>query len=136
MSAETDLAGYYGRRAREYERIYEKPEWRKDLGRLRELLCRLLAGHDVLELACGTGYWSQAISQTARSVLAMDVNNEVLEIARSRRYEQENVRFAKADAFTVDGVPGGFTAAFSGFRWSHISLNRIAGFLSVLHALL
>lgn len=128
------LADYYARRAHEYERIYEKPERREDLRKLRGLVCSLLTDHDVLEVACGTGYWTEAISHTARSILATDVNDEVLQIARSKRYEHENVRFAEADAFTLDSVAGRLTAAFAGFWWSHILLNRIAGFLSVLHA--
>lgn len=114
--------------------MYEKPERQEDLKKLRELLCSQLANHDVLEVACGTGYWTESISQVAKSVLATDVNDVVLEAARGKRYRGNNVRLTKTDAFTLEGVSGRFTAAFAGFWWSHIRLNRIAAFLSVLHA--
>ena len=51
-----DLVDYYSRRAREYERIYHKPERQDDLGALRRLVAERLVDRDVLEIACGTGY--------------------------------------------------------------------------------
>ena len=52
----------YAARAREYESIYEKPERQPDLRKLERLLPDMLAGRRVLELACGTGYWTQFLS--------------------------------------------------------------------------
>ena len=50
-----DLRTYYGKRASEYEKIYDKPERQAELAWLRERIPRLFAGRDVLEIACGTG---------------------------------------------------------------------------------
>ena len=60
LNIESSMAGYYASRAQEYERIYHKPERQDDLGTLRAFLERAFAGKHVLELACGTGYWSLA----------------------------------------------------------------------------
>src|SRR3954466_9507581 len=98
------LRGYYAARAREYEQIYELPERQGDLAALRRVLQELLAGHDVLEVACGTGYWTLPVSQPARSVLATDVGEEVLELARHKPYPPGKVTVMPADAFTLDGV--------------------------------
>jgi ubiquinone/menaquinone biosynthesis C-methylase UbiE len=73
------MIDYYSKRAREYERVYQKPERQADLGWLRATLRRELAGHRVLELACGTGYWTDAIAGTAASIHATDASTEVLE---------------------------------------------------------
>jgi ubiquinone/menaquinone biosynthesis C-methylase UbiE len=63
-----ELQTYYSRRAREYELIYEKPERQSDLAQLKRILRSLLASQTVLELACGTGYWTQVIAEKAKSV--------------------------------------------------------------------
>ena len=70
----SDLIQYYARRVREYDRVYAKPERQEELSKLRALLRRLLAGHDVLELACGTGCWTEVISTVVRSVVATDAS--------------------------------------------------------------
>ena len=85
------IAEYYARRAAEYERIYARPERQDDLRTLRDRVARLLADHDVLEIACGTGYWTRVIAPRARSILATDVGAEVLEIAvRSQRADRRS----------------------------------------------
>lgn len=129
----TDLARYYARRAAEYERIYHKPERRHDLALLREQIPPLFAGRVVLELACGTGYWTEQIARVARSVVATDLNPEVLALAQRKDYPAANVRFVRADAFDLGTVGGRFSAAFAGFWWSHVLRAERAAFLGTLH---
>lgn len=128
-----DLAGYYAQRAEEYERIYAKPERQADLAALREHVHGLLAGHDVLELACGTGYWSAPVAEVARSLVATDAVEEVLDVARRKRVPPGRVVFARADAYDPGAVAGNFTAAFAGFWWSHIPKRDLLRFLAALH---
>ena len=78
----TNLISYYKQRAAEYEAIYAKPERKEDLDKAAEILKAIFTDKHVLEIACGTGYWTKHISETAESVLATDINPEVLEIAR------------------------------------------------------
>src|SRR5438067_13077942 len=125
------LKEYYAARADEYEKIYGLLERQEDIARLRAMLQALLSGHDVLEVACGTGYWTLPISVTARSVLATDVGEEVLGLARRKPYPERKVRFVPADGFTLDGVDGRFSAGFAGFWWSHIVKSRLGAFLEV-----
>ena len=123
---------YYARRAAEYERIYDKPERQADLARLREELPALFDGERVLEIACGTGYWTPLIAARAQSVTAVDYNEETLKIARSKRYPKNNVTFQQGDAYALPEWPGPFSGCFAGFWWSHIPLSRIDGFLEAL----
>jgi demethylmenaquinone methyltransferase/2-methoxy-6-polyprenyl-1,4-benzoquinol methylase len=114
------LEAYYAKRAGEYERIYAKAERQDELAWLRGRLPALFKGHRVLEVACGTGYWTQYIARTARHVTACDINEPVLEIAREKRVPRGRVDFVKADAFSLEGVCPGCDAAFAGFWWSHV----------------
>lgn len=123
---------YYARRAAEYEKIYEKPERQADLGRLRAELPALFKGERVLEIACGTGYWTQLIAAQAESVLAIDAVEDVLAVARSKSYPRSNVRFEQADAYALPAWPEKFSACFAGFWWSHVPLARLDGFLKGL----
>jgi demethylmenaquinone methyltransferase/2-methoxy-6-polyprenyl-1,4-benzoquinol methylase len=102
-----------------------------DLDKLRTFVAEALAGHRVLELACGTGYWTAIAARTAQTVVATDRSSRALDVARSRRLPS-NVRFARLDAFDVAAVPRSFTAVFAAFWWSHIPRARITAFLTEL----
>jgi ubiquinone/menaquinone biosynthesis C-methylase UbiE len=129
MATGTDLKNYYAQRAKEYEQIYQKPERQKDISKLKGLLRQVLGERDVLEIACGTGFWTEAIAQTARMILATDVNDAVLEIAEKKPYPKENVKFLLADALTLHGIPDKFNAVFAGFWLSHLPKSQIRDFL-------
>jgi demethylmenaquinone methyltransferase/2-methoxy-6-polyprenyl-1,4-benzoquinol methylase len=99
------------------------------IGRLE----RHLAGKDVLEIACGTGNWTQVISKRACSVVATDLIEGYLEQARKKHLEKDNVVFRAADAYSLDGVKGKFSAAFAADWWSHMPHSRIESFIIALH---
>lgn len=134
MTPDDDLKDYYARRAGEYEKIFAKPERQPDLAHLRTWLPGLFAGRDVLEIACGTGYWTPLISGVAASILATDINEEVLEIARHKSYAKHNLEFQTADAYALAGVNRRFSAGFAGFWWSHIPKPRVRCFLDCFHS--
>jgi SAM-dependent methyltransferase len=120
---------YYDKRASEYEQIYDKPERQHELEWLRQRVAELFRGRTVLEVACGTGYWTQFIAREARRVYACDINESVLEIAREKPIAPGRAEFFKADAVTLEGAPGGCDAAFAGFWWSHVKKSGIAQFV-------
>lgn len=126
------LEDYYSKRAREYERVYEKPERQRELAWLRERVPKLYRGRTVLEVACGTGYWTQFIAPAARRVYAIDINESVLEIAREKRLPPGKVTFVKGDAVSLDGAPAGCDAAFAGFWWSHVRKSALREFVARL----
>jgi|SRR3990167_308856 len=129
-----NLKQYYAKRAAYYERIYTKPERQIDLNEIRNFLQAEFENQDILEIACGTGYWTQPISKTAKSIFATDANKEVIDVAKQKLYEKNNVKFEIADAFKLDNISGLFSAGFSGFWWSHISLTKIREFLKLFHS--
>ena len=130
--ASAELVDYYRRRAGEYEAIYAKPERQADLAFLRELIPARLAGRRVLEVASGTGYWTVLVSNAAESLVATDLAEEPMRIARSKSYGLD-VQFEFADAYALPDSLGRFDGALGVFWWSHIPLSRIDAFLSSLH---
>lgn len=124
---------YYALRAQEYERVYDKPERQADIAALHDWLPAQFAGRRVLEVACGTGYWTPAAARDCESWLATDVNEEVLSLARSKPLPHSRVRFECADAYRLDVAGAPFDAAFAGFWWSHIPRQLAAAWLQVLH---
>jgi ubiquinone/menaquinone biosynthesis C-methylase UbiE len=130
--ASPELVDYYRRRAAEYEAIYAKPERQADLALLREKITAKVQGARVLEIACGTGYWTQLVAGVAAEVVATDVAEEPMRIARSKTYSRNPV-FSLADAYALPESLGRFDAALAVFWWSHIPRQRIAEFLASLH---
>lgn len=130
-----DMAAYYAQRAAYYERVYCKPERQTDLRAMEAALPAEFAGRRVLEIACGTGWWTPHGARDATSWLATDLNPETMAIARAKRLPA-CVRFATVDAYALDApeVVGPFTAAFAGCWWSHVPLQRLPGWLALLHA--
>jgi demethylmenaquinone methyltransferase/2-methoxy-6-polyprenyl-1,4-benzoquinol methylase len=126
------LETYYAQRAREYERIYAKAERQDELAWLRARIPAIFAGRRVLEVACGTGYWTQFIARKARHVVACDINEPVLEVAREKKLPAGRVEFLRADAFSLEGIPSGCDAAFAGFWWSHVPRADLPRFLEGL----
>ncbi len=133
VSIESAMAGYYAQRAEEYELIFQKPERQNDLRALRSFVVETFAGKKVLEIACGTGYWTQILARSAASVTAIDVNDEALEIARAKPRAQENVEFRRGDAYALPSFPQPFSGGLAGFWWSHVPKARLRTFLTGLH---
>lgn len=125
----TETEEYYAQRAAEYDQVYEKPERQEDLAALSHLVTGALAGRDVLDIAAGTGFWTERFADVARSTMACDINEETLGVARLRRTWPAHVTFARCDAFALHAVPGAFDAAFVGFFWSHVAVEQLDRFL-------
>ncbi|GAA4257610.1 class I SAM-dependent methyltransferase [Dactylosporangium darangshiense] len=130
------LAGqvdYYRRRAAEYDATAYG-----DVTAARARIARLVAdmhpaGH-VLEIACGTGLWTEALAHHAATLTATDAAPEALAIARDR-VRSANVTFEVADIFTWQ--PGiRFDVVFFSAWLSHVPTDRMAQFWQTLRGLL
>ncbi len=128
------LEEYYARRAKEYEDIYYRDDAQRQAEQLkiRSALKEALKGADVLEVACGTGYWTQFLSETASGITATDFNQEVLDIAKHKNFICP-VYLETADAYDLPFAAGTFTGGLANFWFSHIPKSRIHEFLSGFH---
>jgi SAM-dependent methyltransferase len=134
MPTNTDMVAYYARRAAYYERVYFKPERQSDLRAMEAWLPSCFAGRRVLEVACGTGWWTPHGARDAAAWLATDLNPETVALAQSKALPP-CVQFATVDAYSFAEIEGRtFNAAFTGCWWSHVPLQRLPGWLAALHA--
>lgn len=133
---DSDLLEYYTDRVEEYEAVYEKPERADQLDALENAVVDLLAGHDVLEVACGTGYWTERVAGSADCVVAMDASRAVLREAVAKPDTEADVAYVQADAYAPPVADGTFSAGFAGFWWSHVPLDALDDFLATFHAAL
>ena len=85
---------------------------------------------DVLELACGTGMWTQQLLRHATSVTAVDAAPEMLAVAAAR-FGDSRVRFVEADLFTWR-PDRRYDVVFFAFRLSHVPLERFESFWSLV----
>lgn len=122
MAIDYDIASGYTDEQSEKQRVRMKQRYQK-----------FVKGHKVLEIACGTGYWTKVIAKTACSVLATDINETMISIARKKLVRYKNVNFKITDAYALNGIPDQFSASFSHWWWSHIPKIKIRAFLTNLH---
>lgn len=127
-TSETSLQSYYAARAPEYDSVYRKPERQPDLRAIEAWLAPRFAGETVLEVACGTGYWTRFIAPPAARVVAVDCAPQTLQIAAAR-VPEDKARFVVGDAYALEVGLGVFSAAFAGFWFSHVPKARQREFL-------
>jgi 2-polyprenyl-3-methyl-5-hydroxy-6-metoxy-1,4-benzoquinol methylase len=80
----------------------------------------------VLELACGTGWWTQWLARHAQRVTAVDAAEEMLALNRERVHAS-NVRYVLADVFSWR-PDRRYDLVFFAFWLSHVPHDRFAAF--------
>ncbi|MFX0034138.1 MAG: class I SAM-dependent methyltransferase [Candidatus Hermodarchaeota archaeon] len=131
---DNNIKQYYADRAYEYDKTYLRPERQKDIKKLHKLLKTLLKDHIVLEIACGTGYWTKTIAIVSKCITAVDINDEVLQIAKNRGIPSNKVIFIQDDVYILNKIQGNFSAGFAGFWWSHIPKSKLKQFITLFHS--
>ncbi len=130
----SELVEYYRQRAKEYEDVYYQtdPHRQEEQAIMANTIKVSLSGRDVLDVACGTGWWDRILSETARSITGLDLNGEVLEIARTKEYKCPT-RFEVGDAYDPPYQPATFNGAIATFWLSHIPKAKLHGWIDTLH---
>lgn len=133
-----EMAAYYRARAPEYDEWWQR-QGRYDRGpelnarwfaEITEVLADFDAFNltgDVLELAPGTGNWTQQLLHTAATITAVDASPEMVAINRAR-VQSDRVTYILADLFTWQ-PDRQYDAVCFGFWLSHIPLERMDAFL-------
>jgi SAM-dependent methyltransferase len=129
------LKEYYSNRAKEYEKIYfrDDPVRQKEQTEISDFIKVLFVDCNVLEIACGTGYWTERLAESAANIVSVDISNETLEIARSKEIPKSLVRFVQGDAYILEEIPGKFDGGCANFWFSHIPRMRVEEFLIGFH---
>ena len=93
-----DQVAYYRRRAGEYDET-AYGDLTTARARIARLVSQMRPSGRVLEIACGTGLWTEALARLADSMTAIDAAPEAVAIARER-VASESVRFEVADVYS------------------------------------
>lgn len=125
----THMEDYYRARAAEYDEFYEIPERQDDLVRLQGWLVERTNGRNILEVASGTGHWTEIAAQVAAAITATDYNQETLALA-ARRSLGPHVTLLTADAYSLPEFDSMFDVGMAHLWWSHVGKQRRHEFLS------
>ena len=136
-----EMKDYYTARAPEYDEWWQRQgrydrgqaqnqQWFTEIEEVAAALSTFAMTGDLLELAPGTGNWTERLLLTAETITAVDASPAMIEINRAR-LQSARVLYQQADLFTwqpdrrYDGV-------FFGFWLSHVPLERLDGFLAMV----
>ncbi len=147
ISAQTlqEMRAYYQERAHEYDEWFYRQgpysqdaeadaRWFAEANEAFTALDTLQLTGDVLELAPGTGIWTERLVNTATTVTAVDASSEMIEINRTK-VNSERVTYVQADLFSW--MPERtYDAVLFGFWISHVPLERLDDFLRSVAAML
>lgn len=128
---------YYRARAGEYDEWFLRqgrydrgPEhtaqWFEEVEEVRAALERFNPTGRVLELACGTGWWTEQLVKWADEMTAVDASAEVLELNRIRVGDAQ-VRRVQADLFAWK-PDAQYDVVFFSFWLSHVPPERFQAF--------
>lgn len=130
------LTEYYSKRAQEYENIYNRPDKvrQQEQNLIAEYIKKSFRGKYVLELACGTGYWTKYLLNNAKKILAIDTSPEMLKIASNRYSRYPSLQFLQSDAYSPPHSVPSFTGVMANFWFSHIPKSKVNSFLKIMHS--
>jgi demethylmenaquinone methyltransferase/2-methoxy-6-polyprenyl-1,4-benzoquinol methylase len=133
---------YYRARAPEYDQWHrrqgrydvgpeENQRWFTEVAQVGDALRSFEPRGDVLELAAGTGWWTEQLLPFAGRVTAVDGSPEALALNRARLGEPAQVEYVLADIF--DWTPErAYDVVFFSFWLSHVPESRFASFWNVV----
>jgi 2-polyprenyl-3-methyl-5-hydroxy-6-metoxy-1,4-benzoquinol methylase len=141
-----EQVAYYRARAAEYDEwflrtgrydrgVSHRIAWQAELAAVEQSLREHIVGGEVLELACGTGLWTQQLAQLNRRVMAVDSSAEAIALNRARTHS-DHIHYVLADLFSWIPPPAQFDAVFFGFWLSHVPADRFEAFWAMVRAAL
>ena len=136
-----EQVAYYRARAPEYDDWFFRRgqydhgaawnrRWRAEVGDLRAALDAAQPSGRVLELACGTGLWTERLAPHAAALTCVDASPEVIALNRAR-VGAEHVDYVCADLFKWRPAQR-YDFVFFSFWLSHVPLHAFIPFWSMV----
>ena len=133
---------YYRDRAPEYDEWFyrkglydhgaeEKQRWEREAQVVRDQLLNAPICEQILEIAPGTGIWTQELIKISQRVTAVDASPEMININRAK-LRSDKVNYQRADIFKWQPKTQ-FDMVFFGFWLSHVPADRLSSFLQTVH---
>jgi SAM-dependent methyltransferase len=93
----------FGELASDYERWYDTPAGRAhdaaQKSDVRKFLKPAPPGARLLDVGCGTGHWSRFFASLGYDVVGVDISQDMIQVAKTRR--EPHCRFQVADALAL-----------------------------------
>jgi demethylmenaquinone methyltransferase/2-methoxy-6-polyprenyl-1,4-benzoquinol methylase len=137
---------YYRAHAAEYDDLWQHRgrydraegdaivEWDRQVAMIDTALTSFDPRGDVLELAGGTGWWTERLARVAQHLTVVDAAPETIALNR-QRVGRSDVDYVVADLF--DWSPAHrFDVVFFSFWLSHVPRSRFAAFWSLVRSCL
>jgi SAM-dependent methyltransferase len=140
-----EQTAYYRARAPEYDEWWQRrgrydrgselgEEWDQQIAQVAAELDTFGACGDVLEMAGGTGWWTERLARTARHLTVVDASPETLDLNRDR-VRRPDVDYVVADLFSW--LPQRtYDVVFFSFWLSHVPRSRFSTFWSLVRSCL
>ncbi len=128
---------YYRARAAEYDEWWLRRgrydrgpianvQWFAETARVERALADVGPVDDAIELACGTGLWTERLAASCKRLTAIDASTEMLAVAEAR-VPDSHVTFQQADLFSWQPERQVDLVVFT-FWLSHVPLERFDAF--------
>ncbi|MBA3947217.1 MAG: class I SAM-dependent methyltransferase [Herpetosiphonaceae bacterium] len=135
------MKAYYRARAAEYDEWWNRQgrydrgseanaRWFAEANEVYNALDALALAGDILELAPGTGIWTERLARTAHRITAVDASREMVELNRAK-VANTQVEYVLADLFTWQPSRT-YDAVCFGFWLSHVPSERLDAFLQMV----
>jgi ubiquinone/menaquinone biosynthesis C-methylase UbiE len=132
---------YYQARAQEYDEWFYRrgrydhgpdhtQQWESEAEEVRHALAAANLTGQVLDIAAGTGIWTQELLKTADHITALDSSPEMLELNR-HRVQGDKVTYTLTDLFYWQPVMA-YDAVFMGFWLSHVPPALLYDFIGTV----
>ena len=103
---------YWSRFPETYDRKQQYVVGKELLDQIKKELNDLPELGEVVELGCGTGYFTETIAKKSKSVIATDLSDSLLEMARIRFREHPKVKIQKENCMETTFLPEAFNSIF------------------------
>ncbi|MDZ8223424.1 MULTISPECIES: class I SAM-dependent methyltransferase [unclassified Nostoc] len=133
---------YYRARANEYDEwfyrqgrydrgVQDNQRWFNEVAVIKNTLHQIGVVDDILELACGTGIWTQELLNIGKKITAIDASEEVITINRSK-LNSLSVEYHLIDIFTWEPATE-YNLVFFAFWLSHVPPELLDSFLTKVY---
>ncbi|MEM6284993.1 MAG: class I SAM-dependent methyltransferase, partial [Chloroflexota bacterium] len=132
---------YYRARAAEYDEWfyrqgrYDRGEianahWAGEIETVKADLKQFNPSGDILELAAGTGIWTEALAMYSRQITCVDASAEMLTIHRAK-LQNPHIQYIEADLFNWQPTMQ-YDVVFFAFWLSHVPPEKLTAFLGTV----
>ena len=133
---------YYSARAPEYDQWFYrlgkydhglafKQQWEYEVRIVRDQLHSAAGQSEILEMAPGTGIWTEQLVEIGDQVKALDASREMIAINQAK-LASDKVTYVETDLFAWQPQQQ-YDMVFFGFWLSHVPSDKLSSFLRTVH---